>query len=91
MTVSFYLPIIVVSLNYLQSSPCIRFNKEGMLLAVTTNNKGIKILANPDGVRLLRSMENRSFDASRVASSSAEKVKMFLDRLVHKFNPLNWF
>lgn len=73
----------------MQSTPCIRFNKDGMLLAVTTNDNGIKILANPDGVRLLRSMENRSIDASRVASSSAVKVKTFLYLLVHKFRPLN--
>ncbi|KAJ7956726.1 Topless-related protein [Quillaja saponaria] len=49
-------------------SPCIRFNKEGILLAVSTNDNGIKILANADGIRLLRTVENRTFDASRVAS-----------------------
>ncbi|KAI3781936.1 hypothetical protein L2E82_11964 [Cichorium intybus] len=57
----------------LPASPCIRFNKEGILLAVSTNENGIKILANQDGVRLLRTMENRSFDASRVASASVMK------------------
>ncbi|XP_076958828.1 topless-related protein 4-like isoform X3 [Bidens hawaiensis] len=44
----------------LPASACIRFNKEGILLAVSTNDNGIKILANPDGIRLLRTMENRS-------------------------------
>nr|KAJ0202906.1 hypothetical protein LSAT_V11C500262900 [Lactuca sativa] len=58
----------------LPASPCIRFNKEGILLAVSTNENGIKILANPDGIRLLRTMENRSFDPSRVASASVVKT-----------------
>ncbi|KAD3067942.1 hypothetical protein E3N88_35822 [Mikania micrantha] len=49
----------------LPASPCVRFNKEGMLLAVLTNGNGIKILANSDGVKVLRAMENRSVDASR--------------------------
>ena len=61
----------------MQASPCIRFNKEGILLAVSTNDNGIKILANPDGIRLLRTMENRSFDPSRVASASVVKVNEF--------------
>ncbi|KAI3495960.1 hypothetical protein L1887_38308 [Cichorium endivia] len=52
----------------LPASPCIRFNKEGILMAVTTNDNGIKILANPDGIRLLRTMENRPLDPSRVTS-----------------------
>lgn len=50
----------------LPASPCIRFNKEGTLLAVSTSDNSIKILANTDGIRLLRSVENRPFDASRV-------------------------
>ena len=58
----------------LQPSPCIRFNKEGILLAVSTNDNGIKILANADGVRLLRTVENRTFDASRVATASVIMV-----------------
>ncbi|PRQ28403.1 putative transcription factor WD40-like family [Rosa chinensis] len=41
----------------LPASPCIRFNKEGILLAVSTNDNGIKILANSDGIRLLRTVE----------------------------------
>ncbi|GJX17232.1 topless-related protein 4-like protein isoform X1, partial [Tanacetum coccineum] len=60
----------------LSVAPCIRFNKEGILMAVSTKDNGIKILANPDGIRLLRTMENsRSFDPSRVASASAAVVK----------------
>jgi hypothetical protein len=48
-----------------QGSPRVRFNKEGSLLAVTTNDNGIKILANGDGMRLLRMLESRAFDLSR--------------------------
>lgn len=58
----------------LPASPCIRFNKEGILLAVSTSDNGVKILANGDGIRLLRTVENRTFDASRVASAAAVKV-----------------
>ncbi|KAL5988108.1 RNA polymerase II associated Paf1 complex subunit Tpr1 [Asimina triloba] len=45
----------------LPASPRIRFNKEGTLLAVSANDNGIKILGNADGIRLLRTFENRSF------------------------------
>ncbi|XP_076957021.1 topless-related protein 4-like isoform X2 [Bidens hawaiensis] len=58
----------------LPASPCIRFSKDGILLAVSTNDNGIKILANPDGIRVLRAMENRSFDPSRVTSASIVKT-----------------
>ncbi|KAI3424563.1 uncharacterized protein J3R85_010582 [Psidium guajava] len=47
----------------LPASPCIRFNKEGVLLAVSTSDSSIKILANADGIRLLRTRENRPIDA----------------------------
>ncbi|XP_039027675.1 topless-related protein 4-like isoform X2 [Hibiscus syriacus] len=58
----------------LPPSPCIRFNKEGTLLAVSTDDNRVKILANSDGVRLLRTVENRSFDASRVAPPAVVKA-----------------
>ncbi|GAV82484.1 WD40 domain-containing protein [Cephalotus follicularis] len=58
----------------LPASPCIRFNREGTLLAVSTNDNGIKILANAEGIRLLRTVENRTFDASRVASAATVKA-----------------
>lgn len=64
-------------LRNLQASPCIRFNKEGILLAVSTSDNGVKILANTEGIRLLRTVENRTFDASRVASAAVVKVKLF--------------
>ncbi|GMH30687.1 hypothetical protein Nepgr_032530 [Nepenthes gracilis] len=58
----------------LPASPCIRFNKEGTLLAVSTSENGVKILANADGLRLLRSAENRPFDSSRVVSAAVVKA-----------------
>ncbi|XP_031271901.1 topless-related protein 4-like [Pistacia vera] len=58
----------------LPASPCIRFNKEGILLAVSTNDSNVKILANGDGLRLLRTVENRAFDASRVAAPAVLKA-----------------
>ncbi|PRQ31917.1 hypothetical protein RchiOBHm_Chr5g0040691 [Rosa chinensis] len=47
-------------LKILQASPPIRFNKEGILLAVSTNDNGIKILANLYGIRLLRTVDASS-------------------------------
>ncbi|KAI7982062.1 Topless-related protein 4 [Camellia lanceoleosa] len=58
----------------LPASPCIQFNKEGTLLAVLTSENGVKILANSDDVRLLRSIESRALDASRMAFESAAKA-----------------
>ncbi|XP_011622359.1 protein TPR1 [Amborella trichopoda] len=55
----------------LPSLPRLRFNKEGNLLAVTTADNGFKILANADGLRSLRAMESRSFEAQRVSIESA--------------------
>ncbi|XP_048233740.1 topless-related protein 1 isoform X3 [Ricinus communis] len=53
----------------LPASPRIRFNKDGSLLAVSANENGIKILANSDGHRLLRTFENLSYDASRASEA----------------------
>ncbi|KAE8687093.1 Protein TOPLESS [Hibiscus syriacus] len=58
----------------LPPSPCIRFNKEGTLLAVSTDDNGVKVLANSDGFRLIRTVENRSFDASRVEPAGIVKA-----------------
>ncbi|KAM7268625.1 hypothetical protein ACFE04_010791 [Oxalis oulophora] len=58
----------------LLASPSIRFNREGTFLAVSTNDNGIKILANADGLRFLRTVENRPFDTSRVASPAIVKT-----------------
>ncbi|XP_042491960.1 protein TOPLESS-RELATED PROTEIN 2-like isoform X2 [Macadamia integrifolia] len=49
----------------LPASPRLRFNKEGSLLAVTTSDNGIKILANTDGQRLVRMLESRTFEGTR--------------------------
>ncbi|GKC55333.1 topless-related protein 4-like protein isoform X1 [Tanacetum coccineum] len=57
----------------IKTSPFVRFNKDGMLLAVLIHANGIKILANPDGVGLLRTTENSSFDPSGVASTPVAK------------------
>ncbi|XP_031483274.1 protein TOPLESS-RELATED PROTEIN 2-like [Nymphaea colorata] len=54
----------------LAASPRLRFNKDGSLLAVTTADNGIKILANIDGQRLIRMLENRAFEGTRNASES---------------------
>lgn len=55
--------------------PRLRFNKEGSLLAVTTVNE-IKILANADGQKLLKTMENRTFDLPSRAHIDAAAIKM---------------
>ncbi|XVE89075.1 hypothetical protein DITRI_Ditri19aG0121100 [Diplodiscus trichospermus] len=60
----------------LPASPCLRFNKEGTLLAVSTNDNGIKILANADGTCLLRSIETRALDVTRAASAAVAKGPM---------------
>ncbi|KAJ8486353.1 hypothetical protein OPV22_018838 [Ensete ventricosum] len=52
----------------LPASPRLRFNREGSLLAVTTSDNGIKILANPDGLRLVRMLESRAFEGPRGSS-----------------------
>eukprot|EP01018_Ginkgo_biloba_P034266 Gb_26928 [translate_table: standard] len=54
----------------LPASPRLRFNKEGSILAVTTSDNGIKILANADGLRLLRMVESRAFEGTKVPSES---------------------
>lgn len=54
--------------------PCLRFNKEGNLLVVTTADNGFKILANADGIRTLRAIEARSYEASRVPTEMKNGV-----------------
>lgn len=36
------------------------------MLAVTTNDSGIKILANAEGMRMIRMLDSRSFEGARV-------------------------
>ena len=64
-----------------QGSPHLRFNKDGSLLAVTTSDNGIKILANADGMRLLRMLESRAFDVSR--GQPDVKVSLLLETYFH--------
>ncbi|KAJ0792712.1 putative transcription factor WD40-like family [Helianthus annuus] len=59
----------------LPASPRIRFNKDGALLAVSAQDNGIKILANSDGLRLLRTFENLSFDGS---ATLAERISRLI-------------
>lgn len=44
------------------------------MLAVSSHDNGIKILANADGLRLLRTFENRPFDSSRSVMENVSKV-----------------
>lgn len=48
-----------------QSLPRLRFNKEGNLLAVTTSDGGLKVLANSDGIKYLKAIDARSYEASK--------------------------
>lgn len=66
----------------MQASPRIRFNKEGSLLAVTTSDNGIKILANSDGQRLIRMLEGRTFEGSRIPEQINAKVSFLLHCMV---------
>ncbi|XP_073012223.1 protein TPR1-like isoform X1 [Typha latifolia] len=59
----------------LPSFPRLRFNKEGNLLAVTTVDNGLKILANADGLKLLRTFGNRPFEAFR-SQCEASSIKV---------------
>lgn len=64
----------------MQNLPRLRFNKEGNLLAVTTADNGIKILANASGMRFLRAVEASPFEALRSPMEAGIKV---LHILVH--------
>lgn len=48
-----------------QSLPHLRFNKEGNLLAVTASGGGLKVLANADGIKFLRTIEARSYEGPK--------------------------
>ncbi|KAJ6834127.1 topless-related protein 1-like isoform X1 [Iris pallida] len=58
----------------LPASPRIRFNKLGSLLAVSTSDNCIKVLANADGFQMLRSLENRYNSAPRSVSEAITKA-----------------
>ncbi|KAL6293086.1 hypothetical protein ACE6H2_001228 [Prunus campanulata] len=63
--------------------PRLRFNKEGNLLAVTTADNGVKILANSEGLRSLRAIETRSYEASRAPI----EMKVSGSSMVPNINP----
>lgn len=64
------LELLLSTAAFSQASPKLRFNKEGSLLAVATNDNGIKILANTDGHRMVRMLESRAFEGSRGLSEA---------------------
>ncbi|XP_068312754.1 topless-related protein 1-like isoform X2 [Pyrus communis] len=57
----------------LPASPCIRFNKEGSLLAVSANDCRVKILATMDGLRLMLTIESHSIIDSRNGPETEKK------------------
>jgi hypothetical protein len=59
-----------------KTSPRIRFNKGGNLLAVSANDNRIKILATVDGLCLMRTFESHSLVASRVGIASEAPIKV---------------
>ncbi|KAJ6697804.1 TOPLESS-RELATED PROTEIN 1-RELATED [Salix purpurea] len=59
----------------LPTSPRIRFNKGGNLLAVSTNDNRIKILATVDGLCLMRTFEGHSLVTSRLGIASEALIK----------------
>ncbi|KAL5837032.1 hypothetical protein ACOSQ3_014201 [Xanthoceras sorbifolium] len=65
----------------LPASPRLRFNKEGSLLAVTTSDNGIKILANSDGLRLIRMLESRAIDKNRSPSEPISSKPLIVNAL----------
>lgn len=46
-------------------------------MAVSTSENGVKILANADGVRLIRAIESRALDPSRIPPGAVAKVYLF--------------
>ncbi|KNA19336.1 hypothetical protein SOVF_060520 [Spinacia oleracea] len=75
----------------LPNLPRLRFNKEGNLLAVSTAENGIKILATAVGLRSLRTVEPPSFEALRTPIEAAaikiEKARMAEDVIETKVKP----
>ncbi|OIV95906.1 hypothetical protein TanjilG_27010 [Lupinus angustifolius] len=68
----------------LLSLPRLRFNKEGNLLAATTDDNGFKILANADGIKYLRAIEARSFESPK----APVETKGLGSSVVVNINPL---
>lgn len=51
-------------------------------MAVSANENGIKILANTDGIRLLRTFENLSYDASRTSEAVTKVALLDINFLI---------
>ncbi|XP_057957673.1 topless-related protein 2 [Malania oleifera] len=67
--------------------PRLRFNNEGNLLVVSTADAGFKVLANADGIRSLRTIESRPYEAAKAPTEpSVAKVPGSLT--VANFNPV---
>ncbi|KAF1882284.1 hypothetical protein Lal_00038930 [Lupinus albus] len=74
----------------LLSLPRLRFNKEGNLLAATTEDNGFKIVANAEGIKYLRAIEARSFESSKapvetkvLGSSMATSINPLTNKVEH--------
>ncbi|TKY72557.1 Topless-related protein 2 [Spatholobus suberectus] len=74
----------------LPSLPCLRFNKEGNLLAVTTADGGLKVLANSNGIKYLRAIEARSYEACKTpfetkvpGSSVVANISPLINKIEH--------
>ncbi|KDP21790.1 hypothetical protein JCGZ_00577 [Jatropha curcas] len=65
----------------LPASPRLRFNREGSLLAVTTSDNGIKVLANSDGLRMIRMLESRAIDKNRSPSEPINSKPLIVNPL----------
>lgn len=52
---------------HFKASPCVRFNKDGTLLAVFAKENRIKILANDSSPKLQQASENTSFASSSLS------------------------
>lgn len=60
-----------------------RFNKHGSMLAVNTSDNVIKILANNDGINLIKMMDRRSNNGSRgLTEALNSKVTQIFSRVL---------
>ncbi|KAL2341729.1 hypothetical protein Fmac_009669 [Flemingia macrophylla] len=74
----------------LPSLPRLRFNKEGNILGVSTADGGLKVLANSDGIKYLRAIEARSYEASKASfetkvpgSSVVTNISPLISKIEH--------
>ncbi|KAG6521005.1 hypothetical protein ZIOFF_018070 [Zingiber officinale] len=82
-----FLTVQTLSLYATLISPCqafpqLRFQKDGSLLAVTTSDNGIKILANADGQRVLRMLEV-SRSVSKQSNSNVKMLRLWKFPMQH--------